>query len=485
MPIDGDALRKVRPAEGLRQIPRRAYNEMMDLVQRDRAARLAGGDSARHYPRTPTTVTVRNASGQDADRYAVLEIDGVPITPDVSPGEFLGPRLAVDAFTPQARDKPVVILLEPIADGKVGLAVVSGAVQVLLDVGDDDDPLAAPVAGKTHLVTGTEGTARVLYPGVADADCPGLRWGYVLLQQAPDQGMLVQLIAKDYDGLTPVYSWLRVADDEESPPLGYDYRPGHGEPGNYPVLSEQNIDLVVSPITPLGPESPAVASDDGTAGEVHWDNPTNAEDSDDAYATVTLAPGQTSHYLVGTDFGFAVPDGETPRAVKVEVECHASGDGVHVAEVKLVKAGAVSGTGRASVADLPLADDYLEFGPYALSVWGLSLSEAEAEATGFGAAIRVCNHADQPRVVSVDHVRVTLYSGDELTEDTIVRVRRGRGDYYLTDHEPRWEIVQKDQLGTPIVAGGVTYYPGYLLRWDQESHAWVQVKDILLIDSSV
>jgi hypothetical protein len=68
----------------------------------------------------------------------------------------------------------------------------------------------------------------------------------------------------------------------------------------------------------------------------------------------------------------------------------------------------------------------------------------------------------------------------------IVRLWPGAGPYWLIEPEPRWEVVQIDPLATPIIdpITNVTYFPGWLLHYDQNQSAYVQVENILLIDGS-
>ena len=61
-----------------------------------------------------------------------------------------------------------------------------------------------------------------------------------------ESSFLAVLIAKSYEGTTPIYSWLGV-DQEPLAPLMYYPNGTHGEPGNFPAYHINNIDIVVSP----------------------------------------------------------------------------------------------------------------------------------------------------------------------------------------------------------------------------------------------
>jgi hypothetical protein len=60
----------------------------------------------------------------------------------------------------------------------------------------------------------------------------------------------------------------------------------------------------------------------------------------------------------------------------------------------------------------------------------------------------------------------------------IVRIFDGAGDYKLMEQQPRWEQVLK--VGLPITIDTVQYYPGKLLRYDQETKSFQLRRDILI-----
>ncbi|MEO8069242.1 MAG: T9SS type A sorting domain-containing protein, partial [Flavobacteriales bacterium] len=67
-----------------------------------------------------------------------------------------------------------------------------------------------------------------------------------------------------------------------------------------------------------GPNSPAAGADDASIGANAWSTPGNILTSNDTYATV--AAKGISHYLVASDFGFAVPWGSVIVGIEAQVE---------------------------------------------------------------------------------------------------------------------------------------------------------------------
>lgn len=77
--------------------------------------------------------------------------------------------------------------------------------------------------------------------------------------------------------------------------------------------------LVLSKATePATPKAPGTLEDDSAVGTVAWTDPSNADDSDDSYAT--MASAATSHYLKGSNFAFSIPDEATITGVRVTLE---------------------------------------------------------------------------------------------------------------------------------------------------------------------
>lgn len=477
MPSPGDYLKKVRPGETLSSIPRDAYNAFIDAAL---AAQRGGrtGDGTPTFDRDTNLVTVRNTSGVEVDRFGVLELT-LPMIDPVNLNEFHR-VVNLDGVAPTGPNNPFCILLEPLTRGAVGTGVISGIIPCQI-TGAVGGKFASPITGDTTaLAAAGSGQARVVWQQAGSQK----RWAYVELPAGGDNSFLVQLTSKTYSGTTPIYSWQRVVDQSSSPPLSYDYQEGHGEINNFPTLSEQNVDLVVSPLVPVGPNVSGAVTVNALAGTALWTAITNVGTSDDNYALSTMLPAESTIYLWLLSFSFSIPSGQVPRAVKVEIEAAADGAGVSFFEVRLIVGGVLAGNDKKPSGDLTTTDALYTIGPHTTPVWGVTLSESQVESTDFGVAVRFRNAATLSRTVRVDQIKMTVYYGNALDESCVVRVRPGSGNYYLTDHEPRWEVVKIDPDQLPLTVDGVVYYPGFLLRYDQETKALAQVRDIYIIDLS-
>jgi len=177
-------MRRLLPGESLRSIPREVYNAVVDAVLDHLSLGDVGDRVRRTGEHAPPVITLRNSSGRFVDRWGVLALSSATTTPAQRADEWEG-RVALDGIVPTSTTAAFAVLLEPLADGEIGRAVVSGAAWALLDVRCSTHTACGPDADRTSsLVTSASGPARVLWvesEADADADLDGLRRAYVLL----------------------------------------------------------------------------------------------------------------------------------------------------------------------------------------------------------------------------------------------------------------------------------------------------------------
>lgn len=126
----------------------------------------SGSGPAEISSRQNTIVLVRNDSGADQNRLAVLGIDGPIIHPDDNLNEFRR-RVVLKGVVPEigTHDGKFVILAEPLADGAIGRAYIDGVCPVRLSVGAvQETQVLADHDGTTgELVTYANGCATILW----------------------------------------------------------------------------------------------------------------------------------------------------------------------------------------------------------------------------------------------------------------------------------------------------------------------------------
>lgn len=176
------ALRKVRSGDSL-VIPAAAYNAFIDaaLDFRQRTAHLGQGAQP-SFPQA-SIVLVRNDSGSNQNRMAVLGVDAPIIDPSANEEEFRN-RVALSCVAPEegTHEGRFVVLAEPIANGKIGRAYAAGVCPVKIDVPDEEHEwryaeIADGITG--NLKVSMQGSATILWR----AGGTGVQWAVIRLGQ--------------------------------------------------------------------------------------------------------------------------------------------------------------------------------------------------------------------------------------------------------------------------------------------------------------
>lgn len=157
-----------------------------------------------------------------------------------------------------------------------------------------------------------------------------------------------------------------------------------------------------------------VGVDDASVGTIPWYHPGSVTEAGNWVAatadTIANAPG-TSHYLEATNFGFSVPAGATITGVTVQIvrrrQIVASvADNI----VKLVKGGTVQGADKASGATWPgpiqPGTDTATYGGSS-DLWGLTLAPSDVNASNFGVVLSV-SIPDLNVIAQVDYIRIKV-----------------------------------------------------------------------------
>jgi len=144
------------PMRGTRcSTPRRAHKN----------SREGGNAAGNRSTRNADIVLVKNSSGSDVARFGVLGISGVIFTPTDSLATFQD-QVAVTGVTPTTASHvgKFVVLLDPIANGKVGRGWIAGVCQVQVDVTDTAHKFCdVRNSDRAKLVSSASGSARIIY----------------------------------------------------------------------------------------------------------------------------------------------------------------------------------------------------------------------------------------------------------------------------------------------------------------------------------
>lgn len=195
------ALRKLGPAETLPAIPRETFNTIVDVHTLLSRKKLPFGKPPPVPLKGNTTVLVRNDSGSDVERFAVLGIDEPIVLPTDNENEFAS-NWALACVTPTTGDSDTaghagrfVVTAEPIANGKIGRAYYAGVCPVRIEIasGEDNPRFAEIIDGETTaLQSSSSGSVAVLWSGAAAS---GEDWALIRFGAGARTNCLVHLVS--------------------------------------------------------------------------------------------------------------------------------------------------------------------------------------------------------------------------------------------------------------------------------------------------
>lgn len=196
------SFRRVQTGERLK-IPAQTFNAFIDAAEAHR--RHGVGDvRRRNAGNANDTILVKNTSGGDLDRFSVVGIDGVIISPDDNLDQFKS-RIALTGVTPTADHAgKFAVLLEPAADGQLVRAAIDGLTVCKVEATPPGsvDRFADIEAGTTdHLVAKASGAARIIWRQAGT----GATWAVVRLGDSLG-GTLPAEITGESSGGGGVYS---------------------------------------------------------------------------------------------------------------------------------------------------------------------------------------------------------------------------------------------------------------------------------------
>jgi len=190
----GDTMKKVKSGDPL-VIPSQTFNSFIDAAQAHKARQQSSSQTDRQAFRQSGIVLVKNASGADRQRFDVLGVDAPIITPTDNEDAFKN-KVLLSGSTPTESDHlgRFVILLVPLADGKVGMACASGVCAVHVDVQHEDHRFAdIRDAEASSLQSRESGAATILWKETGT----GLKWAVVHVAGAMPPVLLPVTVTKD------------------------------------------------------------------------------------------------------------------------------------------------------------------------------------------------------------------------------------------------------------------------------------------------
>lgn len=157
----------------------------------------------------------------------------------------------------------------------------------------------------------------------------------------------------------------------------------------------------------VGPNIAGSGTDDASIGTQSWASPGNITVVDNAFAIASLGGSAISHYLRSGSHGLTLTgnvasiDGIFAEAL-VKSQSGIAKD----SSVKLAKGATIVGTNKAAALAISTTLTWLGYGG-PLDTWGVTWTQADVQATGFGMAYAITSTTLD--TVSVDAMRITVY----------------------------------------------------------------------------
>jgi hypothetical protein len=176
----------------------------------------------------------------------------------------------------------------------------------------------------------------------------------------------------------------------------------------------------------FGPLSAMTFATDSALGAIAWTNASNAQISDNSYATSVLLLGQITNYLKATNFGFSIPLDATITGITAGVERSSNTlNATHDNSVKLTVSGATTGNDKASANLWPTSDATATYGSSS-DLWGATWTPTQINDSTFG--VEVSAIADLAGTAQIDYVSITVdYTGSNRGGNMIRQVKTGNG----------------------------------------------------------
>ena len=208
------------------------------------------------------------------------------------------------------------------------------------------------------------------------------------------------------------------------------------------IVFYNGIDSAYSQCISSGARPGSVTANNTSIGSITWTNCVNACASDDARTTASaLLIGDKTNYLIVTGFGFSLPDFIPVCGITVEVESSATGLLQIVSDnsIKLVKAGTIIGSNKASGSTWPSTDAVNTYGN-STDLWGTTWTYSDINDANFGVAISA-NLTSLSALPSarIDLVRITVHYDITTLPIKLVNFYGDRNDAKSIDL--KWETM--------------------------------------------
>lgn len=190
-------MEKVRSGEAV-AIRASTWNAFIDAANYVKEARLKSGAKGVSSGLDVGIVRLKNAEDAAYSRFSALVITGVCVTAETNEDEFLScpPVFEGRKMTAEREGMAYAIIVEPIAAGEIGRAMMLGVTPAKVTINSADDGYAVPKANSSAgaLESSSTGTARILWrAGSSGEQWCVLQLGGAGAGQAEDKALMCKV----------------------------------------------------------------------------------------------------------------------------------------------------------------------------------------------------------------------------------------------------------------------------------------------------
>jgi hypothetical protein len=204
------------------KFPAAVYNKMLDTIKAVQRQKTIGAGQDAGVSGGADIVLVRNDSGADQQRFAVMGIDGIVISPTDNANEFYNhPILSCAGVNPELHAGKWVVIQEPLKNGSIGRAVISGVTITQIYLANVDHKHADLNNGYSYLYSAFSGAGQILwfqYPGQVGYGWAVIRIAHPMQSEPMDttglEANMVQML-RSYGGvLKPTWDHMTIYEQE-------------------------------------------------------------------------------------------------------------------------------------------------------------------------------------------------------------------------------------------------------------------------------
>jgi len=147
-----------------------------------------------------------------------------------------------------------------------------------------------------------------------------------------------------------------------------------------------------------------------TGGDHNWANTSNISADDDVIASVNVDPDQQSNYLIGDNFGFAIPATVTINGIQFDIGRWSTGNGdCSDLKARVVKAGTVGAVDKDIPGNWSATETEQTYGG-AADLWSQAWSPSDINHADFGFALQTeeTEGKSDDETCKVDYIQATI-----------------------------------------------------------------------------